>query len=375
MSLFDRLVKPGIVIVAELVDSIRAKRNPSITSSSNMFPSGLTGYIPGFSGQPEGLNPAGFYEIKSINVGIMDTETMTNLVRNSASDSNFDSFENIAVASLDSLFVPYSVDVDHTYLPHFESPTTDNKPNSNTLNPFNPDNSLASGVTSSSGLPAGIEGRWLKYGHNINLATSDSGITDLSFEKDYWNTASVNYDKVRAVAFRNPMILSGWGYSTSGLPVPASGEEFDARAFYDPSLWKTGPLDVRWEDSRKVWMPKPYYKIRFQIRESDCETSSAVVKILSRSEGVSSVPEEYEIEDTGISQCYSEQNETGDTVCSKFVEVYDKLGAFLNESNINLVGRLGYAEYLYGQPYVDTQPWLCWEITGLAEQQTECETA
>lgn len=379
-SIFDKIGKPGLVIIGEIVDSLRFKKVSSPTTATGIFPVGQAGYNPADfpSGAPTNLNASGFYEVKNINIGITDVESAIELIRSSATNSTFTSYNNLSMVSLDGLFVPYSTDPTHSELPHFEEPETDNKPNVNTLNPFNLDNSLESGVLNT-GFPAGIEGRWLQYGHNIGLSlsktTSDTGVTDLNFEKDYNNTGKVEYNTVRSVAFRNPLILSGPGYSTSGLPVPASGSgEFHPEAFWNPTLWKTGPLDVRWDDSKKVWMPKPYYKIRFQIHESDCESSSAVVKILSRSEGVSSVPEEYEIENSGTSQCYNEQNENGDTVCSKFVQVYDKIGAFFNESNINLSGRLGYAEYLYGHPYVNTQPWLCWEVTGLAEQQTECES-
>lgn len=104
--------------------------------------------------------------------------------------------------------------------------------------------------------------------------------------------------------------------------------------------------------------------IRFEIFESDCEGRSAVARVLSNNGGV---PGAYEI--------YGEveQDEQGQTVPSKFVVVYDKAGCFLNESNVNLNGRLGYATYLTGRPKYPYQPWTGFEITSLAEQQTECE--
>lgn len=104
--------------------------------------------------------------------------------------------------------------------------------------------------------------------------------------------------------------------------------------------------------------------IRFEIYEADCEARSAIVRVLSRK---GSVPGEYEI----IGE--AELNETGDSVPSKFVEVYDKVGCYLNESNRNLAGRIGYATYLTGRPKYPYQPWTGFEITALAEQQTECE--
>jgi len=104
--------------------------------------------------------------------------------------------------------------------------------------------------------------------------------------------------------------------------------------------------------------------IRFQIYEADCEGRSIVARVKS-SRGA--VPEAYTIDGE------TELNELGETVASQFVPAYDKVGCYLNESNINLVGRYGYATYLYGSPKYNYQPWLGWEVTALCEQQTECE--
>ena len=77
---------------------------------------------------------------------------------------------------------------------------------------------------------------------------------------------------VRPACFRGPLILSGWGYDVDGLPVPIERggidvngnpvddniENPDSRNFhyYTPierRLWKTGPVDLRWDYDRKVW--------------------------------------------------------------------------------------------------------------------------
>ena len=104
--------------------------------------------------------------------------------------------------------------------------------------------------------------------------------------------------------------------------------------------------------------------IRFQIHEANCDARSAVVRILSRN---GSVPGEYEI------PYEFELNEAGDTVASKFVVVYDKVNCFLNIPDLLLKNRRGYATYLNGRPWFDYDPWLAFEVTGLCEQQTECE--
>lgn len=104
--------------------------------------------------------------------------------------------------------------------------------------------------------------------------------------------------------------------------------------------------------------------IRFQIREADCDNRFAVAHVLSY---VGTIFESFTIYGE------TELNEAGETVDSLFVYAYDKVGCYLNESNANLFGRIGYATYMYGTPKYPYQPWRSWEVTALAEQQTECE--
>lgn len=81
-----------------------------------------------------------------------------------------------------------------------------------------------------------------------------------------------NIERVRINALRGPLILSGWGFGIDDMPVPPSGgaisnymrEEdnlsFPQKARFHPSIgndrsrWKTGPINLMWDDERKVWM-------------------------------------------------------------------------------------------------------------------------
>jgi len=69
-----------------------------------------------------------------------------------------------------------------------------------------------------------------------------------------------NADKftaVKTIALRGPLLVSGWGYDTSGNPVPAKeGNEtqFHENTGTDRTLWKTGPVDLQWDDNRKMWV-------------------------------------------------------------------------------------------------------------------------
>lgn len=75
-------------------------------------------------------------------------------------------------------------------------------------------------------------------------------------------------EMIRTQGLRAPMILSGWGFGLDGLPVPngvvndgqtVSGNptEFDPKLKNQRSYWKTGPVDLRWDDQRQVWSGGP----------------------------------------------------------------------------------------------------------------------
>jgi len=187
------------------------------------------------------------------------------------SSGNKDMLDRVGAISLDGLFVPYSTYIEHTgSLPHFESPTESGEGvvNVNSLNPFNPSNMFGTGILSTGITDSGTYNQnvWASGGHNILAAiTSSKYSTDNSIESgvhpsDHYFDADFYYRKktelldIRSIAHRAPLILSGPGYDVDGNPVPTgSGGGMHPQAYSNPSLWKTGPLDVRWDQSRAVW--------------------------------------------------------------------------------------------------------------------------
>ena len=187
--------------------------------------------------------------------------------------------EQHAAASFDSIYSPYSTYFSlESGLPHFEVPTNKTEPNSLTLNPFNPNNELSlyyaesggtlwtnsladTGAATSAELaklnnPSG----WLESSHTISWATHGTGqFYDLSFDDEFLNSKAsvdkftVEVENIRGVGLRSPMVLTGWGFDVDGKPVPGDGTNFNSDAFKNPANWKSGPLDVRWDDERKVW--------------------------------------------------------------------------------------------------------------------------
>ena len=90
-----------------------------------------------------------------------------------------------------------------------------------------------------------------------------SGIPSMEAGSGDINSASLNpYSNTSymrdnfPVSHRGPLVLTGWGYDIEDNPVPGSGGEFTENYKNRPDLWKAGPVDLRWDDTRKVWTGK-----------------------------------------------------------------------------------------------------------------------
>lgn len=215
--------------------------------------------------------------IKTVEAGITNPYSFEEKL-NEVDASGQNLYLKKAGASFDSVYSPYS-----TYfgsisgLPSFEVPTNKNQPNSLTLNPFNPNNSLSlyyaeSGGTlwtnslADTGSPTAAElaksrnpSGWLESGHTISWAVVGTGDqSSLHFETSFTENSGTNVEveNIRAVGLRSPLVVTGWGFDTNGNPVPADtgdNTKFASGAFSDISNWKSGPVDLRWDDERKVW--------------------------------------------------------------------------------------------------------------------------
>lgn len=143
-----------------------------------------------------------------------------------------DTYSEKGAISMDGLYVPYTTnpDSDSEYLPKFEEPEENaTTPTVDDLNPFG-DNGVGA----------------------VLPDTEDGEAPD--------DLADIEDQFVKSVALRTPLVLGGWGYDTVGNPVPASeveGEEDQFATNYKKraDLWKVGPLDLRWDDDRKLWTP------------------------------------------------------------------------------------------------------------------------
>lgn len=148
-------------------------------------------------------------------------------------------YERTGGGSLDTLFIPFSVNYEASGIPHFEEPTdTSGVPNGSSLNPF-------------------IQGT------NFGAIVRGSGFPEegLTFNQDS------EFLDIRGLALRAPLVLAGWGYDIEGKPIPNSGipsedeggEDEQSDSFHQDyltrkDLWKCGPVDIRWDDNKKMWI-------------------------------------------------------------------------------------------------------------------------
>ena len=140
----------------------------------------------------------------------------------------------------------------------------------------------------------------LASGHSIQLVNKNREITNPSIEGGGYASHSPTMLKVpeegretaRPLGLRGPMVMAGWGYDIYGMPAPnlrfdsenryhdptdtqnygrqryvspamkaktLSGVQNDVKHFVPnhmkrPDTWKVGPVDLRWDHQRKVWV-------------------------------------------------------------------------------------------------------------------------
>lgn len=175
----------------------------------------------------------------------------------------------VGAISMDGMYVPYTTYYEYSgLLPKMERPTS-TEIGVYELHPFNPNNMFGTGIIVET-VDTGTfnSSVWESGGHNISIAMTasnystieslDSGLhpTSNHFDSDYYARKKVEIQNVRSIAHRTPSVWSGWGYNIDGNPVPANTGDpslLHPEALWNTALWKTGPLDIRWDQSRGVW--------------------------------------------------------------------------------------------------------------------------
>jgi hypothetical protein len=131
-------------------------------------------------------------------------------------------FDKSAMMSITGLIRPINTNTTSNYLASYETPNTNYKSSSRGtfLNPF-------------------------KTGNDIELYTYGNTYADAHA---YLNGGP---DNARGFALRGPLVISGWGQSVDGSFEPTEATDYLRESWF----WKTGPVDLLWDNERKVWTP------------------------------------------------------------------------------------------------------------------------
>lgn len=170
---------------------------------------------------------------------------------------NKDKYKNEAIASLDSLFAPYSAWTGSPISRFQRTPFTGGTDYGTAkdvtfFNPFTPNKFSSS--------HSGLTDTTLSAFSTTSGQYPDAGLGSLSNRI----AGSVLDRDVRSIALKGPIMLSAWGYDIFGRPCPSASitgnnlpnlndTNFLSEFMHKPYTWKTGPINLRWNPIIGMW--------------------------------------------------------------------------------------------------------------------------
>ena len=199
-------------------------------------------------------------------------------------------------------------------------------------------------------------------GCNIQYLAFGENIADLDNKEKRETATDFSFH-----ALRGPLVLQSWGYDTENKPIPnivdspkkAEQGEFKAAGaknkfmenwIQNPATWPVGPIDLRFDRDRGVWVAPPNDRIIVvQLVENLKANSKAEAVLLNpevkddKNKKIGSFYEDYYIyDDNG--------KDVGKYISKQKITVYDFIGMELKK------GRIVYATYNDGKYIVVQSP-------------------
>jgi hypothetical protein len=315
--------------VATAVESLTCEELKSYTQSS-----GSTGTEP--------VTGSGTIK-RTISVGLYPQNEVDMSFSNEA-------FWNIGSISIDGLFSPVSIDGRHDRLSRFSEYTAKNTISSVTnktpihrsrpvmppitTNKLNIHQEYINPITSYALLSKWDDRKGSSTkGFNILFLTYGDKIQEI-FGTDEKRQAETDFG---FLGLRGPLVLQSWGYDTEGKPIPnavdspsdtESGKfkrhgtknKFMSNWLSNPKTWPVGPIDLRWDRDRGVWVSPPSERILVaQLIEELSPYKSAKAILLNPSADSKLYYDDYPI--------YGDNGENlGTSLKSVQITIYDYLG-------------------------------------------------
>lgn len=113
---------------------------------------------------------------------------------------------------------------------------------------------------------------------------------------EYIRQQQINF---RVPALRGPLVLQGWGYDTSGKPIPNAADnyinaehgqfrpdqltdKFMKNWLENPKSWPVGPVDLRFDRERGVWTcPSPNKIVAIRLKENLSSLGQAKAQLVN----------------------------------------------------------------------------------------------
>jgi hypothetical protein len=229
-------------------------------------------------------------------------------------------FQNMAIMSLDGLFMPVSIKGRNNYLPRYMANFKYEKGNKsrktrpsmpplngdqdNTSKAFPINQTYLNPILSSSMFSEWTDGR----GRSSSTTIQALGFGTNSPSQDLYGPIDSKYDSQTDFGFyalRGPLVLQSWGYDTENKPIPNAvdspssamagqfNHENTRNKFLDdwlakPETWPIGPVDLRFDRDRGVWVCPPPDRILLaeltaELKESGCAEAKLLNPTLSGS--------------------------------------------------------------------------------------------
>ncbi len=125
--------------------------------------------------------------------------------------------------------------------------------------------------------------------HDFTAVARDPAMPE-DMQKNHDPNNGLAQQEYRPIALRGPLMLSGWGYDLYDHPTPrdsysstefSEGENNTSHKEWR-SMWRSGPVDLAWDEFRKVWTT------RLPMKEgliTKADNPDGVAKPTSPSEG------------------------------------------------------------------------------------------
>lgn len=221
-----------------------------------------------------------------------------------------DGMFNLAMMSLDGLIAPVSIKGRNDRLSqYFKSWNKESKDSMATggLPPINRKNSGLQSLPINQKYLNPILSKRMMNEWDSRGNSNSTNIMILGFSDNLGDIKSVHspdryddYDDFGFCGLRGPLVLQSWGYDTNGKPIPnaADTEQNSQKGIFNntgvvdkfmdnwlanPKTWPVGPIDLRFDRKRGVWVSAPVSELFIvaQLTENITPTGSGEARVLN----------------------------------------------------------------------------------------------